>query len=381
MHSGNYAVNTTTFNSYGNAYVYRDMYLPVKNNLFTDFWWKLDHITNTAADYSIIYFELNYSYYIYYVLGRSSSSTFSNSTSSTYYFVDNCNVTGTWNNLIRDVATDCYDAFGNSDWIITETRLQSVCYNSGGKVTTLFDDIYFVRDTTPPDISSVTIQETPVYYEETVVEITANDLLHPITEVVLSYQNDSIWYPILATQIDENTYTAVIPQFDYGTAIEFYVEAFDTLGYNNTDNNSGSYYSFTVADDIDPELLIFGPAENETLVGQIVFYIESLDIGSDIKEMSIVIDETSLYNGTAIDLYTLDTTLYADGVHTISVSVEDYAGNSIEVERELTIDNPAPVLVVLGNLFNWGTLVGAGLVGLGIGIFFLVRFIKLRKAA
>ena len=113
-------------------------------------------------------------------------------------------------------------------------------------------------------------------------------------------------------------------------------------------------------------------------------YINSFDEGSDISTLTIEFDDSELYNGSTLEDFTLVTTDYEDGNHTLTFEVEDSAGNAVLIEKELTIDNPEPpkqILVVLGNLFNWGTLVGAGVVGLGFGIFFLVRFIKIRKAA
>ena len=470
-HTGNYAANITSHNSYGISQVSRNLYLPIDNNLYADFWWKLEHITDTDGDYSEIYFVLNGSYTLHYLLGKSSITYLGNSSNNVFFTVENYNTTGTWYNLVRDIAADAQAAFTRSDWVLTDIQLASYCYAAGGKVITLFDDIHFARDTTPPAINSVTVLNTPTYYDNAVIEIVANDILNPVSEVILTYQHNSIWYPVLATEISENNFVAEIPYYEYNTDIEFYVEAFDTFGNNNTADNSGSNYSYTIADDVDPTLTIFGPAENETLSDQVIFYIGCNDVGSDVNQITIEIDDSELYTGVLIESIILDTRLYDDGDHTLSFEAEDIAGNSILVEKDITIsnptpdlitfgvdqndtltgqvtlyiegledgrdisqlsiklgdtelyngsfidvfvidstqhkngnykltfivkdtggntllyektisiDNPAPVLVILGNYFNWGTLIGAGVIALGFGIFFLVRFIKNKKAA
>lgn len=391
-HSGNYAANVSSYNSHGSSQVYRSMYLPIESNLYTDFWWKLDQITSHTNNYATVELELNDTYDLYYLLGASASLTFTNSSYNAYFKVDNYNSTGTWYNLIRNIASDAFVAFAKENLIITDITLRSYSNSVGGKVITLFDDIHFVRDTTPPVITSVQLQNSPTYYDDAIIEVTTTDLLNEIAEVVIYYQNDTTWYPIFATPIEENIYSGLIPYSEYGTQYNYYVEVFDEVGNNIVDDNSGTYYTYTVLDDIDPTLSIYGPVEDITLTGLVTFYFDGLDSGSGINNLSINIGPTQSYNGTMLLAYSvlyfgpmleslsLDTTLYGDGEQTIVFLVEDYAGNTYQVVKAFTIDNPAPILVALGNFFNWGTLIGAGIVALGFGIFFLVRLIKIKKA-
>ncbi|MHA1556540.1 MAG: hypothetical protein ACTSPM_06340 [Candidatus Heimdallarchaeota archaeon] len=379
-HSGNYAANVSSYNSFGTSQVFRSMYLPIENNLYTDFWWKLDEITSHTNTYAAVDIQINDTYHLYYLLGASTNTILTNSTINAYIKVDNYNSTGTWNNLIRNIASDSFAAFGKDNLIITDIALRCYSTTAGAKVMTLFDDIYFVRDSTPPEITSVLLQNSPTYYDDAIIEVTTTDLLNEIAEVVIYYQNDTTWYPVFATPIEENIYSGLIPYSEYGTQYNYYVEVFDVVGNNITDDNSGEYYTYTILDDIDPMLSVFGPAENATLTAQVIFYIEGLDPGSGISKFSISIGTTELYNGTLITTYSLDTTLYEDGDYTLTFVIEDSAANSYQVVKVFTIDNPAPILVVLGNYFNWGTLVGAGVVALGFGIFFLVRLIKIKKA-
>ncbi len=379
-HSGNYAANVSSYNSFGTSQVYRSMYLPIENNLYTDFWWKLDEITSHTNSYTTVDLQLNDTYHLYYLLGASTTTILTNNTINAYFKVDNFNSTGTWYNLIRNMASDSFAAFGKENLIITDIALRSYSNIGGAKVITLFDDIYFVRDSTPPEIASVLLQNSPTYYDDAIIEVTTTDLLNEIGEVVIYYQNDTTWYPVLATPIEENIYSGLIPYSEYGTQYNYYIEVFDAVGNNIVDDNSGSYYTYTILDDIDPTLSVFGPAENATLTEQVLFYLDGLDPGSGISKLSISIGTTELYNGTMLESYILDTTLYEDGEYTLTFVIEDNATNSYQVVQVFTIDNPAPILVALGNFFNWGTLIGAGIVALGFGIFFLVRLIKIKKA-
>jgi len=392
-HSGNYAANVSSYNSYGNAQVFRSMYLPVENNLYTDFWWKLDQCTSHDNTYTAVDLQLNDTYHIYYLLGASTNTFLTNGSINTYFYVDNFNSTGVWNNLIRDIASDAFVAFNKENLVVTDVSLRSMTSIAGAEVITLFDDIHFVRDTTPPEIASVTLENIPTYYDDAIIEVTTTDLLNEIAEVVIYYQNDTTWHPVFATPIEENVYSGLIPYSEYGTEYNYYVEVFDAVGNNITDNNSGAYYAYTIDDDIDPTLSVFGPAENGTLTDQVIFYLDGLDPGSGINNLSIYIGPTEYYNGTMlwaysviyigpmIEMISYDTTQYGEGEQTLTFLVEDNAGNSYQVVKSFTIDNPSPFLVVLGNFFNWGTLVGAGVVALGFGIFFLVRLIKIKKAA
>ncbi len=391
-HSGNFAANVSSYNSFGNSQVYRSMYLPIENNLYTDFWWRLDEMTSHTNNYAAIDLQFNDTYHLYYILGEGSNTILINSTFNAYIQVDNYNSTGTWNNLIRNIASDSFAAFGKDNLIVTDIALRSYSTNAGAKVMTLFDDIHFVRDYTPPEIASVSLQNNPTYYDDAIIEVTTSDLLNEIAEVAIYYQNDTIWYPLLATQIEENIFSGRISHADYGTQYNYYVEVFDAVGNNIVDDNYGSFYTYTILDDINPTLSVFGPAEDIALTGQVIFYLDGLDVGSGINNLSINIGPTQSYNGSMLTAYSVlyfgpmieslsvDTTLYGDGEETIVFIVEDNAGNTYQVVKAFTVDNPAPILVVLGNYFNWGTLVGAGAVVLGFGIFFLVRLIKKQKS-
>ncbi len=212
--------------------------------------------------------------------------------------------------------------------------------------------------------------------------MTTSDALNDIAEVVVYYQNETSWYPQLADHLDGDTYRALIPAFEYGTTCNYYVEVFDSGGISTIDDNSGANYSYTVSDDVDPYLSVFGPTEGAEISNEIIFYIDASDVGSGISGINITIgDSYSFDNDIIPEEFTLDTTLFDNGEHSIVFTVTDGAGNSFTITKDYTLANTAPILLTLSILFNWGTLVGAGVVALGFGIYFLVRLIKIKKTS
>jgi len=381
-HNGNLAANITAFDNHGSSRVYKTIFLPIQDNLYTDFWWKMNTLTIHTSTYSYAQLELNNSYYINYVLGSSAGTTFSNSSNSVYIIIDEHNTIGTWTNLARNVAKDVKEVYGKENLIVTEVTLYCYSNTAGAVVSTIFDDIHFVRDTTPSDISSVVLQNTPTYYEGAIIDVTTSDALNDIAEVVVYYQNETSWYPQLADHLNGDTYRAMIPEFEYGTTCNYYVEVFDSGGNSAIDDNSGANYSYTVSDDIDPYLSVFGPTEGSEISNEVTFYIDASDVGSGISGINITFgDSYSFDNDTIPEVFTFDTTLLDNGEQTAVFTVTDGAGNTFTVTLDYTFANTAPILLTLGILFNWGTLVGAGVVALGFGIYFLVRLIKIKKTS
>ncbi|MFW9922321.1 MAG: hypothetical protein ACFFDW_03425 [Candidatus Thorarchaeota archaeon] len=382
-HTGNYAGNVTAYNSVGYSSIYRSMYLPLEHNLYTDFWWKINDISSHTNTYSSIFITINNSFNIYYILGASSSTSFLNGSSNVYYYVENFNSTGVWYNLVRDLSKDIEGYFGESNWIITNLYLRCRAVVAGAEVTTIYDDINFARDTTPPEVQSISLLNPPTYYEEAIIDITAFDILNEVGYSEVHYQNSTGWFVTEAIPLNENTLRAFIPFFAYDETINYYVTLFDTKGNSIIDDNSGTYYSYTIIDDVNPLLMVFGPEENTQIMNDITFYIEANDIGSGTESIVISTGDTILYDNETIPTsLILDTKQFRNGNLTISFLLNDNAGNSIEILKVYEVKNIHPILATLDMLFNWGTLTGVGLTGLALGIFFLVRWrIRVKKAS
>ena len=323
-HSGNYAVNISSYDSSGYVTVYRESWMPVEENLFTDFWWRIDAV---ADDNSLIAFdfELNDEHNLVYVLGSSSDIYLTNNSNICYYFVDHYNQTGEWFNLVRNIYADAVAGFGVKDYEIT--TFSQYCFASGlGIVTSaLFDDLYFVLDTTPPEITSLAYDHTPVYYQDTKINFHVTDALSDISEVVLYYWIDATWYTTTPVDLGGGQYQGTIPQADYGAQYNFYINATDSSGNYALE---GTHF-FIVGDDIDPEATITGPANNAEVSLEVLISVECSDEASGISKVEFYVDSSLAYTDSVGPEYTynLDTTYLTNGYHNIDVYVYDGAEN------------------------------------------------------
>ena len=104
-------------------------------------------------------------------------------------------------------------------------------------------------DTTGPVISSIIHSpSSPTDVDSVTISCTATDD-NDVDSVTLYYRIvGSSWVSISMTNTIDDTYSVDIGPFDYTEEIEFYITATDAYVVPNTrtDDNSGSYYSFTV---------------------------------------------------------------------------------------------------------------------------------------
>ncbi|MFW9921951.1 MAG: Ig-like domain-containing protein [Candidatus Thorarchaeota archaeon] len=348
-HSGNHAANLTSYN--GNSqFLQRDTRLHVTDDLYTDFWWKLDRIKAGFSCQSYIYLGLEGGKGIYYIIGASDLYIPINNSNYVYFFVNQFNSTGTWNNLVRNLNTDIYVAFGYGNWNITSMTLMN--YSVGtSMISTLFDDMQFVYDTMGPEIVTVELKNTPTYYANTVYDITINDALSPVDEVVLYYRNASTWYDISVPYIGNNVYRASIPFGEYGTTYEFYVVAEDTMGQLTTDDNSGQYYHYLIGDDVNPIITITAPTNDSTASNDLLIEVDCSDEASGIGYVEFFDGPTFLLGSayTAPYNYLWDTRTASNGLHIITATVFDNAGNSRSASINVTLANDlsAPVITNL----------------------------------
>ncbi|NHJ85449.1 MAG: hypothetical protein FK734_08290, partial [Asgard group archaeon] len=154
-HLGNYAANLSAYIGNANVYCRRNMHMPIENNQFTDFWWRLDKITNLASStFGTIKLRLDGGVKtIIYLLAENDDAVFANSSSSCVYTVDGYNEIGVWHNLYRNLTNDVYSAFGENNWNLTQVELYLTALGSN-EVSIIFDDIQFVRDNTGPTIEN-----------------------------------------------------------------------------------------------------------------------------------------------------------------------------------------------------------------------------------
>ncbi len=344
-HSGNYAANLTAHANIGTVLAYRDMYLPVEEGLYTDFWWKLDQMSSFASANSIIYLQLNYSYTLYYVLGSSSAYYPSNQSLHHYYFVDDYNTTGVWNNLVRDLYQDIKTGFMEANWFINKITISS--FDNTDVVSTLFDDMHFIQDSTGPEVQSIDLLDEPYYYQDVIIDLTVKDALIIVDYVQLYYQNDTTWYYVDAINIGGDVYRATIPKSDYGTVYHYYILSADIYGNTAIDDNSGMYYTFSIGDDIEPIISIIDPLNDTIVSDTIIISVTAEDLGSGINYVEFY--DGALFLG--IDYsedyqFELNTREYTNGYHEIICVAYDNMGYDNSESIFLFYDNDlaAPTL-------------------------------------
>ncbi len=382
-YTGTYAANLSSYGGFNNVYSWRRSYLPIVDNLFTDFWWRLDKLTDTGGSlaYSDISLRIENTKYIRYVLGNNSNYLVSNSSNTCFYFVENHNQIGTWNNLFRNLTDDVTMAFGPGNWNITEIRLGS--YATGTDVaTTIFDDIYFVRDIEGPTIENLELNPAEPAYNGTVevsVDVYDNILLD---EVELNYKmGDSAWGSTPMSVV-ANKFVGTIPIAAFGVICSYYIEAKDIYGFTTELGSEISPFTYVVGDFIDPMLVLDAPSESETLSGTVVFNItEGYDLGSNIASFEITINGTSVYDEITFPVnYTWNTEEYENANYVVIFTIADNAGNSLELGFLYTVYNPPTQWeVFVAFMIKWGPYIGGGAGALLIGILAIVIVTRRKK--
>ncbi len=336
-HSGSYAANLTSTAAYTYTYLRRSVYLEITPSLTTDFYWRLDRLVDpgSATADSYIRLEFNDGSDIYYWLaGINPPSEGWNSTSDLYYLVDGMNEVGSeWKHLTRNIADDV-QGFSQTPLFITEIYLVATIWD-GGEVSTLFDDMHFVVDQTPPDLSNVVAPPPPNYLTSPSVTAEAEDAFTGVGSVLLHYNSGSGWVSI--PMVEEATlWAGQIPVHPYGTSVDYYVEALDRVGNSAIDDNGGLYYSYTVIDDIDPVIGFDDPIWYAPASGILKVNASAEDSGSGIAYLELYIDAVLIVNYTSSPYqYEWDTRTEDNGLHALRIHSKDVGGNEVNVEIEV----------------------------------------------
>ncbi len=112
-------------------------------------------------------------------------------------------------------------------------------------------------DTTPPLIGTPRIQPAaPGSNDIVTVSAIAQDPDSPVKNVSIFYTTDA-WGTVNKTLVaayDNNTQVAVaqIPAQSTGVHVQYYIIAYDPSGNHGTNNNSGSYFGYTVSQSSQP---------------------------------------------------------------------------------------------------------------------------------
>jgi len=379
-HTGDYAANLSANSGYTNPYCYRDTFFPISNNQYTDFWWRLDKLTDIGNPTSAkIRLELDDYYLIYYVLGNNSHYSVSNSSNTCYYFVEGHNQIGVWQNIFRDLSNDATTAFGPGNYNVTQIYIDNNAVGSD-EVITLFDDLHFVRDIEGPIIGN--LDQTPVdpeYGQVVDVSIDVVDNVE-IDTVEFYYQIGSTGWMTPPLSVLGDTYTGTIPGADYGTTVSYYFRAWDihnNLVYFGTEP---SPYTYVVDDFTDPVMIIEAPPVSQVLNGTIIFNItDAYDLGSGLASFVIILNDTTVHDSlTFPESYSWNTEEFGNQEYTTIFRIEDNAGNIVEEVYVYNIYNPPTGWETFkAFMIKWGPYIGGG--ALLIGILVIVIVVRRKK--
>ncbi|MEM2419406.1 MAG: Ig-like domain-containing protein [Candidatus Bathyarchaeia archaeon] len=221
-----------------------------------------------------------------------------------------------------------------------------VCaYDKAGNKACSGEHAYVVGDFHPPVITF--IQQFPFQpsYNDTVT-VFANATepadASGVKELRLTYWNGGNWTTIVMEPYG-TLYKATIPEFPYGTTVQYKVSAVDHAG--NT--LSLDVYSYNVEDKYVPVAMFQFP-KNGSFVSKtadVTFYLYD----DNFCTAKLMFDGTVLasLNQTCTYTYELDTTMFSDGVHELKLEAVDKAGNKVENVISITVDNTAPTAEIL----------------------------------
>ncbi|MDF1540452.1 MAG: hypothetical protein P1Q69_16270, partial [Candidatus Thorarchaeota archaeon] len=91
----------------------------------------------------------------------------------------------------------------------------------------------------------------PTSSDAVTINVTVTDSLSGVQSVLLHYISSSseVWIEEEMADVESSVYSANIPEFPNGTVIQYFFEAFDSVDNKRTNNNSGSYFEYTVFDE------------------------------------------------------------------------------------------------------------------------------------
>jgi hypothetical protein len=351
-HGGIYANNMTTYDGEDAALFREFLYIEFDSGLFTDYWWRLDDVTAGLSGYSMSYIQLTFdtpagNRYIRYMLANNEYWTPMDITSTKYIFAEGFNQTGVWTRLYRNITADIISKFSvtPTDWTISGIRFQ-VSSEAGMKTSLIFDDINFI-DAIPPVVDSVSHKAVPMYYEDVEVRISASDVRPGVSSVVVNYTTDG-WSTadvVVGVWDEADWYNVTIPAQSYGAPVEFYVLVTDGNGVETIDDNGGSFYWYTVDDDLAPTLTIDTPTDMAEVEGLVQINVTATDPGSGVDWVQFYVDGyVDQSDSIAPYSYNWQTDQVPLGMYTVEVTVRDVAGHTFMDTINVTVvDTQSPV--------------------------------------
>jgi hypothetical protein len=232
---------------------------------------------------------------------------------------------------------------------------------------------YTVIDSQAPVITDVHPAPLTVEYSDTpTVGCDATDVGSGIQSVVVNYSVDGgAWMTLTLSFVSGTLYEGSIPAQVWGVQVAYYVNVTDNAGNWIVDDNSSSYYSYSIIDTTDPDLEITNPTDGEEVSDVVAITLTVTDPGSGIVRVRIFINDTEVTELTSAP-FTFDwnTTLVLDGPYDIRVTAYDNAGNEVTETISVTVNN-APIFTpqIPTEIIVGGIIIVVGVVIAGFIIF------------
>ncbi|MFW9815226.1 MAG: Ig-like domain-containing protein [Candidatus Thorarchaeota archaeon] len=298
---------------------------------------------------------------------------------------------GMWNLLVMTPSAGLYYADIPATGVVATVEYFILAWDVFGQPSFAGTDIaplsYDTIDSSglsyPPDISAAIITPmAPGYGDVVTVSVAVTDE-SGIDSVTLYYRLDGGTWISESMSLTGSLYHGDIPGHDYGTVVDFYIEATNLLAQTSSEGTASEPLSYTVGDYIAPTLVVNGPDDGSIITGVVLIDATGIDPGSGCNNLILVVDgvveEESLTDEYG---FNWDTRELENGEHSVRIQAVDGAGNIAEIELTYNIQNPVGFEVVsfaLGDfLANYGFFVG---VGVAAALWFGISYLMKRRTA
>lgn len=262
-------------------------------------------------------------------------------------FVLLCYFTNTvgWINVTMNLQDDLYVAQIPAQPYDTHVSYKVYAYDKADNSAVSDTYAYAVIDSYAPAISWVERSPISPNYNDT-VSVTASvsepEEASGVQLVILSYLNGVAWKNVTMTLEEETVYERSIPEFSYGTTVEYMVYASD-----KAENWAvSSIYSYIVGDEYPPIVRIDKPVQGSYVKGVVEVVVFVYDDNFEKAELSINGTIVESWASTGEHTYNWDTTTYIDGVYKLDLTARDKAGNIAEEAMTLTVDQTLPSAII-----------------------------------
>ncbi len=147
-HSGVYSANLTALSngnsSFGQLYQWPEVRITNENQGSFGFWWQLNQDNTDTGDWAMVnfqFYDFTNWFRIWYIIGYSGLTPFSNGTWDKYLLIDNFNTTGSWQYFQCNIWQEMSALFSSSDPILDTIYFSASTRNPQAKIELLVDDV------------------------------------------------------------------------------------------------------------------------------------------------------------------------------------------------------------------------------------------------